>query len=1075
MIALAALLPLVAAARVALQVPQAVLHVPAAAAHDSGAALVARARETPDQLRTELRDLLVAAAESVDSAGHYLTLARRLADAYAAAWRDSFFVREIARFAAWSPAQRRVKIAADSLRLAGNAALGRQGFPPAARSWRVSLERCEWLSDSACMAAALGNLGAGFYAAGELDSAAAYFGRARTLAEGAGDFRTLGNAVGALANVSRDRGELRRAGELYAAAARIRERTGDTRGVAADRNNLGMIAQGLGDLRGARVAFEEALALNRKYGRAEPGALNLVNLGAVATVEGEYPAAASRFREALATYRDGHNRAGEALALRNLGLLSLRRGEYRSAAATLAEALAAYEATGLAADAIAVRRDLALVRAAMGDLQGARGELRRAEHGALGRRGGPAVLAPLALAQADLALQFNNLAEAEREYARAEALFRRADDRAGRAEARQGKGLLLARRESYGPARMALEGALRIQEAVGDPRPAAQTRLMLGAVLQREGDSAAARLAVAAALDALRALGDVVGEAAALAMLGDFESEAGAYLAAEALYRRGLSRLGDRPASGVKWRLYAGLGVALRGRGAPDDAVRALRAAANEVERVSAAVSPESRRADFLSDKWEVYAQLALAERARGRAEPAFEASERLRAREMLDLLARGRVEATPPDPLLAREEDFRRRIAALTQRLEEAGAGESGLRGPYWSDTSAAAVREALAGAQEGYTELLRGLGEVRPRYGTLLRGEIAPVREVMSRVSRDEVLLEYLVTDTATVAFVVTSDTVAAVELDVYRDALVPLVDLARGTLTRPERPAARRVWHTVMRRLYDELLAPVEASGLLEGKRRLLIAPHAELHYLPFAALIRGGASEQFLVERYELSYVPSASVVTRLDERRAGSGGGNVLAVAPVVRALPGAAAEVAAIARIYGNRARVLSGSGASERALREAAGGADIIHLATYGVLNKHNPLFSFVELAPDGADDGHLEVHEVFGLRLAARLVVLSACQTALASGSIGDVPPGDDWVGLVRAFLAAGAKGVLATLWPVQDAATARLMERFYVALAAGHSETAAIAEAQRSMLRNSDTAHPFYWAGFALVGGL
>src|SRR5207245_6682039 len=102
-----------------------------------------------------------------------------------------------------------------------------------------------------------------------------------------------------------------------------------------------------------------------------------------------------------------------------------------------------------------------------------------------------------------------------------------------------------------------------------------------------------------------------------------------------------------------------------------------------------------------------------------------------------------------------------------------------------------------------------------------------------------------------------------------------------------------------------------------------------------------------------------------------------------------------------------------------------------IVHLATYGVLNKHNPLFSFIELGAGGGEDGRLAVHEVFGLTLNARLLVLSACQTGLAAGALADVPPGDDWVGLVQGFLFSGASNVLATLWLVQDLASAPLME--------------------------------------------
>ena len=246
-----------------------------------------------------------------------------------------------------------------------------------------------------------------------------------------------------------------------------------------------------------------------------------------------------------------------------------------------------------------------------------------------------------------------------------------------------------------------------------------------------------------------------------------------------------------------------------------------------------------------------------------------------------------------------------------------------------------------------------------------------------------------------------------------------------------------------------------------------------PQAELHYLPFAALIVPGSPEAFLVERYQVSYAPSASVWLRLGQRREVPPPQGVLALAPRSGALPGSRAEVDAIRRIYGERARVLTGGAASEHAFRATAPHYGVIHLATHGTLNQQNPLFSYLTLGAGGGEDGRLEVQELFDMPLNARLVVLSACQTALGSGTLADVPAGDDWVGLVQAFLTAGASNVLATLWPVEDLPTAALMERFYGEFAAGRSEAEALARAQRAALHNPATADPFYWAGFTLSG--
>jgi CHAT domain-containing protein/Tfp pilus assembly protein PilF len=1047
----------------------------ALAAAGADTALTARVAEWPDEAREAVRQLLIL-AESESEAAEPLASAERVAAAFAALWRDSSLVRRAAFFRGRSPAERRTYVRADSIRREGNAAVYRDGVEMAMRRWRESLRLFTALGDSAGMAEALGNVGAGFYVAGVLDSAQVYLARAGNLAERVGDYRVTGNAAVNLGSVARRRGDLRRATEHYSRALALHEGVGYYRGVAADHNNIGLIAQELGDIGGARDAYESALALNRRHQNLNRAADNLLNLGRLASTEADYAAAASRYREALATYRDLNEPVNAALALHNLGLLEIRRGDYPNALQLLTEALEIYEETGGTSDAISTRRVLSMVHAAMGDLQTALGELTQAEEAArVDANASAALLADLALARGDLAVQFNVLGVAERAYGRAMRLYRDANNTRGQAEAQQGQGLLLLLRDDFTGAQSALELASRAQETSGDSRSAAWTRVLLASAHDELGDTASVRTNLEAAVETLQRLDDPVAEAAALGALGELEVKIGMPLAAESLYHRALRLVEDRAAPTVSWRLRAGLGRALNSRGALPQAARELRAAIAEIERVSGTLALEEWRAAFLADKWGVYGQLALLERARGRHAAAFDVSERMRARQMLDLLARGRISgAAPAAELTASEQTLRYRISELSAELE-GSESVAALRGPDVVPRDLNVIREALAAAQRRYAQLLLEIRQRSPEYATLVAGEAVPAHDVMAHLAPDQVLLEFLLGDSASVVFAVTSDTVATMDLSIGRNAIAGLVDFVRGTMVRPGQPGpSRNLWKAPLRRLYRQLIQPVEESGLLHGKHRLLIAPHAELHYLPFDALISSEESERFLIERYEVAYVPSASVWVRLGERTVPDHLKRVLALAPRDGVLPGSRDEVEAIRRIFGSRTTVFLGSDATERALVRSISRYDVVHLATYGILNKHNPLFSFVELNPVGDDDGRLEVHEVFELDLNANLVVLSACQTGLGSGALADVPAGDDWVGLVRAFLYAGASNVLATIWPVEDRATAGLMEAFYRYLESGSSPSEAVTLAKRASLSSADTAHPFYWAGFVLVAG-
>jgi CHAT domain-containing protein len=174
---------------------------------------------------------------------------------------------------------------------------------------------------------------------------------------------------------------------------------------------------------------------------------------------------------------------------------------------------------------------------------------------------------------------------------------------------------------------------------------------------------------------------------------------------------------------------------------------------------------------------------------------------------------------------------------------------------------------------------------------------------------------------------------------------------------------------------------------------------------------------------------------------------------------VARSLPGAS---------------VLLGRDASERATREALASGAVVHLAAHGELNARNPMFSWIEAAPAArrGEDGRLEVHEILGLRVRSPLVFLSGCETGLGTAGSTGFAQGEDFATLARAFLYAGARNVVATLWRVDDAGAAAFATEYYRRLGeAGPVD--ALAAAQRAMAAEGPYTAPYYWAGYTVAG--
>ncbi len=267
----------------------------------------------------------------------------------------------------------------------------------------------------------------------------------------------------------------------------------------------------------------------------------------------------------------------------------------------------------------------------------------------------------------------------------------------------------------------------------------------------------------------------------------------------------------------------------------------------------------------------------------------------------------------------------------------------------------------------------------------------------------------------------------------------------------------------------RLYDVLLKPV--SHVLNTCDRLIVVPYGMLHYLPFHCLFDG---TQFLIERLNVSYLPSAALLDICRERGQRSetlhlplSNSLVLGYSDNGR-LPFAIQEAQIVARQLG-ASPALNEDATSSLLLQEGKY-SPIVHIAAHGMFRLDAPNFSHIRLA-----DSQLSTIEVFNLDLSScTLVTLSACETGRAV--VGGV---DEVIGLGRGFLYAGAASLMPTFWKVDDASSAELMEMFYSALLGEFSKAAALAGAQRAFIAQARTSlrtyrvHPYFWGAFHLIG--
>ena len=627
------------------------------------------------------------------------------------------------------------------------------------------------------------------------------------------------------------------------------------------------------------------------------------------------------------------------------------------------------------------------------------------------------------------------------------------------------------------------------------------------------------------------------------------------------------------------WRAasYATRARLHRHLGRPREALHDLEEALRTIEEMRSSVGgSEDIRAMFFSDYTDMYDRMIAWQLESGDMRPAFEYVERSRARTLLDQIAAGKIDlraGIPPDvltPLEVRERRAQSQLAGLQQQITVT-RGRTDL-----SDAERTAridvLEDSLSDARRAYQQVYADIKNASPLWRDQLTSGGRPVdlRSAQRRlVSRDGLMLLYHVSaDTGLVFVVPARGDIDVVPLSVDAPAAAvlgtdtgPLTnerltailasDSTRGRTgidagmlgalgTRgldPRDGIGGMSDEELTRRLHAlwQVLAPGALWQRVKAADEAIVIPDAELHALPFEALVVAPAAtpqatRYWLDEGPALRYAPSATALYTLTDRprtrfTARSGAARVLSLADPIYSptdvaaalneqereadstssaalrprtrdayeraggslarLPGTARETSAIETAYGEEAEravfPLQQLAADEPTLRENVRGKRYLHLATHGLVDAgRGSLFASLALTPplstdSLSNDGFLELHEIYQLPLdETELAVLSACAT-----NVGRRVEGEGVFALSRGFLAAGARRVIASQWAVNDASTAALIGAFFDDVVEAERSgqiidyATALHRARQDVRSNPNWAAPYHWAPFILIG--
>lgn len=574
----------------------------------------------------------------------------------------------------------------------------------------------------------------------------------------------------------------------------------------------------------------------------------------------------------------------------------------------------------------------------------------------------------------------------------------------------------------------------------------------------------------------------------------------------------------------VEWQVNLLRGRVHRDLNKPEVALQAFSEATVGIEKLrEQAVGSEQERQRLFDNKSEPYDEIIELLVAQKKTAEALAYAERFRGRVLLDTLEKGKINVSKA--MSAQEQEKERRIQSELTSLNSQFSRASQKEKP--NEAWLKELQTRLQKIRHEFEDFQFQLYATHPELKTQ-RGEIQPLTlEDASRLLPEagSALLEFVVKDDKSYLFVITKTLKSApaiaqparqpgsdIDMQVYPLNIKQkeLETLTQSFVNAVSKRSAS--YKESASQLYNTLLKPAQTQ--LRNLNNLIIVPDDVLWELPFQAL--QSSANRFLVQDYAISYAPSLTVLREMSKKRRNrqpSATATLLAlgnpdigketrsrVEPVymdgqLTPLPEAERQVKGLAQLYGaGQSKTYIGNEAKEERLKQEAGHYRILHLATHGILNNTSPMYSHLVLSQSpGAvsEDGLLEAWEIMNLDLDAELAVLSACDTAR-----GKVSAGEGVIGLSWSLFVAGCPSAAVSQWKVESSSTTELMLEFHRRLKGGvpkvaegangkgegsasrqskqpSSKSEALRQASLKLLKSKEYGHPFYWAGFIVVG--